>query len=98
MKAIEEYNYINELLDLYGNLLTDKQKEVLEKYYSYNLSLSEISEELNISRGAVSDLLNHAKSNLISYENALKLNEKIKNIEKLDIDEEIKEKIIKELK
>lgn len=98
MKAIEEYNYINELLDLYGNLLTDKQKEVLEKYYSYNLSLSEISEELNISRGAVSDLLNHAKSNLISYENALKLNEKIKNIEKLNIDEEIKEKIIKELK
>lgn len=97
MNSIEEFNLINELYDLYGNLLTDKQKLVIEKYFLYNLSLSEISEELGISKVAVSDLLTHAKANLLNYEDAIKLNKKIKKIESMDIDPEIKEKIIKEL-
>ena len=76
MKKIEEFDYINNLFLIYGNLLTEKQKEIVEQYYVYNLSLSEISENINISRSAVSDSLLHAKDNLLKYEEELKIYEK----------------------
>ena len=98
---IEEFEYINKLYELYKNLLTPRQIEIMDKYYLYNLSLSEIADILHISRTAISDALNHAKNNLFEYENKLKLNEKYSNLNKLldeeNLDEEIKEKIFKEL-
>ena len=101
MSDIEEFEYINKLYELYKNLLTPRQIEIMDKYYLYNLSLSEISDILHISRTAISDALNHAKNNLFEYENKLKLNEKYSNLNKLldkeNLDEEIKEKIFKEL-
>ena len=33
---MEEYVYYNELYDLYGDLLTDKQKKYFEDYYFSN--------------------------------------------------------------
>lgn len=101
MSDIEEFEYINKLYELYKNLLTPRQIEIMDKYYLYNLSLSEIADILHISRTAISDALNHAKNNLFEYENKLKLNEKYSNLNKLldeeNLDEEIKEKIFKEL-
>ena len=76
MDDLEEFDYINNLFLIYGNLLTEKQKEIVEQYYVYNLSLSEISENINISRSAVSDSLLHAKDNLLKYEEELKIYEK----------------------
>ena len=35
---MEDVVYFNELYDLYGDLLTDKQKEYFEEYYFNNLS------------------------------------------------------------
>ena len=100
MNNIEEFNYINDLYDVYRNLFTDKQVLIMDKYYKFNLSLAEISEELNISRSAVLDSINHCKNKLNEYESILKLNEKHKNIKNIlesnDISEEIKEKIYKE--
>ena len=49
---MEEYVYYNELYDLYGNLLTDKQKKYFEDYYFNNLSFSEMAEDYDISRNA----------------------------------------------
>lgn len=98
MNNIELTSYINELYDIYGSLLTKKQQDIIEKYYFYNLSLTEISSELNISRTAVSDSLNHSINNLIEYENKLNIFKKIKNIEKMDIPSEYKEKVLEELK
>lgn len=98
MKIIEEFNYINNLFLIYGNLLTQKQKQIIEQYYVFNLSLSEISENLAISRSGVNDSLMHAKENLLKYEDELKIYKKqckIKEIlDKSDDIDEIKKDIL----
>ncbi len=76
---MNEFDYINELLIIYKPLLTDRQSIILVDYFQYNLSLAEISEELGISRSAVSDAIEHAKEKLLYYENKLHLNDKFKN-------------------
>ena len=54
---LEKTKRINDLIDLYGSLLTSNQLNILELYYMEDLSLKEIGEELNISRNAVFDTL-----------------------------------------
>ena len=39
---MEDVVYFNELYDLYGDLLTDKQREYFEEYYFNNLSYAEM--------------------------------------------------------
>lgn len=101
MNSIDEFEYINSLYEIYKKLLTDKQILIMDKYYIYNLSLSEISEDLKISRNAVSDTLKHVKEKLLDYEDKLKLNFKFKEvINKLNITnltEEEKKEIIEVL-
>ena len=43
------------LLDIYGSMLTDRQRELMELYYWEDMSLGEISECLGITRQAVRD-------------------------------------------
>jgi hypothetical protein len=61
------------LYDFYGELLTQKQKQVYEMYYQDDLSLSEIGEELSISRQAVQDQLKRTEKILLGYEEKLQL-------------------------
>ncbi len=63
------------LLDFYGNMLTERQREIMNLYYEDNLSLSEIAEELNISKQGVSDSLKHSEKVLYDTESKLKLME-----------------------
>lgn len=70
------------LLDSYGRLLTDREREILSSYYLYDLSLSEISEGLGISRSAVSDCLKRAGEKLSSYEESMGLVSKKKDARK----------------
>lgn len=63
------------LFDIYGGLLTDKKRKVMELYHEENLSLSEIAEEQGISRAAVFDALKSAENNLREYEKKLGLME-----------------------
>lgn len=67
---------IGMLYDFYGKLLTPKQSNFLEMYYENNLTLSEIAENLNISRQAVHDTLRKVELILHEYENNLGLIEK----------------------
>lgn len=73
---IEKTQEMNALLDWYESLLTTKQKEVMGLYFKEDYSLSEIGENLNISRSAVSDLIKRTSKILNEYENKLKLVQK----------------------
>ncbi|MEA4972782.1 hypothetical protein SDC9_139215 [bioreactor metagenome] len=64
------------LFDFYGELLTDKQKEIYGLFYQNDLSLSEIAGELDISRQAVRDQLKRTEKILSDYEYKLKLVER----------------------
>ena len=82
MIELEKSIYINELYDLYGSLLTKKQQEIIELYYCDDLSLSEISEQLEVSRNAIHDCLKKGIKQLENYEKELKLLEKRNDLEK----------------
>ncbi len=82
------------LLDYYGALLTDKQRETLEYYYNEDLSLSEISEIVGTSRQGVMDLIKRSEQQLNSFEMKLGLMEKFKSINfAIDIISEVIDKI-----
>lgn len=72
-EVFEQRMRLGRLFDLYGGLLTDKQRDCLNMYFYDDLSFSEISEELGVSRQAVHDLLKRVEQTLEKYENKLGL-------------------------
>ena len=56
------------LLDFYGELLTEKQRDCFDMHYNEDLSLSEIAEQLGISRQGVWDNIRRAESALKEIE------------------------------
>ena len=71
--SLEKKQRVNLLMDCYMDLLTDKQQDYLTLYYAEDLSLSEIAEDLNVSRNAVYDNLKRAVHLLEEYEEKLHL-------------------------
>lgn len=61
------------LLDLYGALLTERTREVLDLYLSEDLSLTEIGENLSISRQGVHDTIARGLAALHDFESRLEL-------------------------
>ena len=47
---------ISYLLDFYGDVLTEKQRDVMEQYYNDDLSLSEIADNFGITRQGIESL------------------------------------------
>lgn len=87
--------YLCDLYDYYKELLTDKQKMYFEDYYFDNLTLSELSENYNVSRNAIHKTLKEIESKLNTFENKLNLcknREKIKDIIS-SLDDDIKKRI-----
>ena len=70
---MDEILHLTLLYDFYGELLTEKQKQVFDLHYQDDLSLSEIGEELSISRQAVRDQLKRTEKILTDYEQKLGL-------------------------
>jgi len=67
------------LMDFYGELLTDRQKDIMDLYYNDNLSLSEIAEGLEISKQGVQDNIKRAEKSLYEVEEKLGLLERFEN-------------------
>ncbi len=64
-----------QLLDCYGGLLTENQRELCEMYYMLDLSLSEIAEQKGTSRQNISETLKKCRELLDFYEEKLHHNE-----------------------
>ena len=69
--SVEGGVYFNELLAIYGKMLTEKHRAVAESYFGLDLSLGEIAEINGISRQSVADALSATKRKLIDYEEKL---------------------------
>lgn len=65
------------LLDFYGDVLTERKKEVLDMYYNEDLSLAEIAEQIGISRQGVRDLIKKAEEEIFFLEEKLGLAQKM---------------------
>lgn len=76
----EDRAYICRLIDIYGNVLSDRQKDVVDLYYNEDLSLAEISENCGITRQGVRDAIRHGVETLRSLESALGFNAKSERI------------------
>ena len=61
------------LFDFSGAMLTQRQQEIFDLYYNDDLSLSEISEQMQISRQAVRDSVTRSKNLMIGFEQRLGL-------------------------
>lgn len=94
---MEKFAQIGMLLEIYGGLLTHRQRDVMDLYYNHDLSLSEIAEQFDISRQGVHDLIKRSEQILFKADNSigiLKLRDRIldgiRDIEQ-DIDRLIQE-------
>lgn len=76
IELIDKKEYYNNLFDYYECLFTDKQKEYFRDYYFFDLSLSEIALNYNISRSAVYDVISKVHIQLEEYEEKLNLYKK----------------------
>ena len=68
------------LYDFYGELLTKRQQQIYESVVLEDYSLSEVAEELNISRQGVHDMIRRCDKALKGYEEKLHLVEKFVSI------------------
>lgn len=67
----EDRAYICRLIDIYGNALSERQKDVVDLYYNEDLSLAEISENCGITRQGVRDAIRHGVETLYHLESSL---------------------------
>ena len=68
------------LFDFYGELLTERQKEIYGQFVLEDLSLGEIARDAGISRQGVHDLIKRCNQTLKGYEDKLHLVEKFMTI------------------
>lgn len=73
MVNLEKDYKISLLLDFYGGLLSPKQRAAIEGYYNEDCSLSEIAEEMGVTRQAVRDTIKRTEQSLLQMESKLRL-------------------------
>ena len=73
---------ISILLDFYGDMLTDTQREVVDAYYNEDLSLAEIAQDRDITRQGVRDAIKRAEQQLLEMEERLGLARRFQEIQK----------------
>ncbi|MDR2655561.1 MAG: YlxM family DNA-binding protein [Oscillospiraceae bacterium] len=71
---------ISMLLDYYAPALTEKQRELVALYYNEDFSLSEISDNMGITRQAVRDGIKNGENRLLNLEEKLGFAGRFQNI------------------
>ena len=74
---LEQRIYLAQLFDIYGPLLTEKQRRCLEMHLLEDFSMSEIGESLQVSRQAVYDILHRSEQTMTEYEDKLGLAQRL---------------------
>ena len=72
---------ISFLLDFYGDMLTETQREVVDAYYNEDLSLAEIAQDRDITRQGVRDAITRAEQQLLEMEDRLGLARRFQEIQ-----------------
>lgn len=86
---IDKTIYWSVLYDYYGNLLTEKQREIFEDYYFDNLTLQEIADNNKTSKNAVHKTINIILKKLDHYESLLCYHSKVIRIKEIVKDEKL---------
>ena len=73
MELLDEKLKYHQLYDIYGCLLTDKQRAYFSYHYFDDYSLSEIAKIMNVTRNAVHDQIKNTLSILDYYEEKMSL-------------------------
>ncbi len=68
------------LFDIYGEMLTEKQRDFIVYYYEDDLSLSEIAQNEGITRQGVRDSIKRAESQLFLFEEKLGLKKRFEEL------------------
>ena len=64
---------LGQLVDVYGGLLTERQRRYMQLHFEDDLSFGEIAKQFNVSRQAIHDAVKHAEASLEEYEAKLGL-------------------------
>ena len=72
---------LSALYEVYGNSLTDNQRQVIDFCVLQDLSLGEVSDLLNISRQAVKYTLDNATTSMLKLESKLQVLAKRQNLQ-----------------
>ena len=70
------------LYGIYGNLLTPKQQNIIRDFANNDLSITEISENYDITRQAVQEIVRKGEQRLLEYEQKLGIMKKQLETEK----------------
>ncbi len=74
---------MNDLLDRYESLLTQRQLDVMNLYFKEDLSYQEIADDLGITKSAIYDIIRRVTINLSEYEEKLQLVKKYYQLQDL---------------
>lgn len=76
MDILDKKIEVMELYDIYQELLTKKQREYVEAYYYEDMSITEISDEFEVSRNAIHDQIKRSVSKLYDIETSINIRRK----------------------
>ena len=82
MKELNDVIKFGDLFDLYGKLLPPSQMQVASMYFNEDFTISEIAENLNVSRQAIFDSLKKSELKLIELEEKVGALKIIKSLKK----------------
>ena len=95
MNREEEYFYYNNLFDLYGELLTEREQDIFKLFYEEDFSLGEIATHFKVSKSAIGKTIKIVNKKLEMYEEKIKIAYKKEKIKKILINNKDYDKVMR---